>query len=228
MCVVFAGNQPQPHQVSWRKVSNCMQPHIYTAMTVGLRDASPVVLTQSKCSCVAGTALCNHTVALLYQTAHYSQLNMSIVPPVLSCTETEQSWHKPRTMGVKPGPINAMVITKPVPNRTAQGGVSGLYRGMVGVLPDPCMFRVVEAYAEFTLEDKPLVTTMNMSPEKPLVESAFGMVQEGSILSFQQPVLTSRYIQLHDAPPSLWKDIVFLHLNVCLFALRSSFYTFKV
>ncbi|XP_048017727.1 uncharacterized protein LOC125249466 [Megalobrama amblycephala] len=128
---------------------------------------------------------------------------MSVVPPVLSCTETEQSWHKPRTMGVKPGPINAMVITKPVPNRTAQGGVrSGLYRGMVGVLPDPCMFRVVEAYAEFTLEDKPLVTTMNMSPEKPLVESAFGMVQEGSILSFQQPVLTSRYIKLHDAPPS--------------------------
>lgn len=71
-----------------------------------------------------------------------------------------------------------------------------------GSFPDPCVFRVVEAYAEFTLEDKPLVTTMNMSPGKPLVESAFGMVQEGSILSFQQPVVTSRYIKLHDAPPS--------------------------
>lgn len=71
---------------------------------------------------------------------------------------------------------------------------------MVGDLPDPCLFRVVEAYSEFTLEDKPLVTTMNMSPEKPLVESAFGLVQEGSILSYQQPVLTSWYIKLHNAP----------------------------
>lgn len=104
-------------------------------------------------------------------------------------------------MGVKPGPINAMVITKPVANRTTQGGVrSGLYRGMVGLLPDPCMFRVEEAYAEFNLEDKQLVTTMNMSPDKPLIESAFGLVQEGSVLSYQQPVLTSRYITLHDAP----------------------------
>ncbi|XP_051954592.1 uncharacterized protein LOC127624027 [Xyrauchen texanus] len=86
-----------------------------------------------------------------------------------------------------------MVITKPVPNRTEPGGVrSGLYRGMVGPLPDPCMFRFVEAYADF----------MNMTAEKPLVECAFGLVQEGSALSFQQPLLTSRYITLHDAPPS--------------------------
>lgn len=48
---------------------------------------------------------------------------------------------------------------------------------MVGPLPDPCMFRVVEAYAEFSLEDEPLATTMNMTAETPLVESAFGLVQ---------------------------------------------------
>ena len=63
-----------------------------------LRDSDPVVLVKSFCSCVAGTGLCNHLVALLYQTAHYSQCGMSVVPPVLSCTETEQKWHKPRTM----------------------------------------------------------------------------------------------------------------------------------
>ncbi len=61
-------------------------------------DSKPVILSQCSCSCVAGTALCNHIVALLYQTAHYSQLGISAVPPVRSCTETEQSWHKPRTM----------------------------------------------------------------------------------------------------------------------------------
>lgn len=55
---------------------------------------------------------------------------------------------------------------------------SGFYRGIVGPLPDPW-------------------------PDKPLVESAFGLVQEGSVLSCQQPVLTTRYITLHrDAPPT--------------------------
>ncbi|CAI5671953.1 unnamed protein product [Oreochromis niloticus] len=85
----------------------------------------------------------------------------------------------------------------------AQTGVrSGFYRGMLGPLPDPCLFRITEAYTKFNIEDRPLVTTMNMRPDKPLVESAFGLGQEGSILSYQQPVLTTWYITLHrDAPP---------------------------
>ncbi|KAJ4939545.1 hypothetical protein JOQ06_028993 [Pogonophryne albipinna] len=85
-----------------------------------------------------------------------------------------------------------------------QTGVrSGFYRGMVGPLPDPCLFRVTEAYSAFSIEDRPLVTTMNMRPDKPLVESAFGIVQEGSVLSYQMPALTSRYTTLHtDTPPT--------------------------
>jgi len=63
-----------------------------------LRDSEPVVLVNSSCSCVAGSEMCNHLVALLYQTAHYYESGMSVVPPVLSCTQTEQKWHKPRTM----------------------------------------------------------------------------------------------------------------------------------
>ncbi|XP_049447574.1 uncharacterized protein LOC125898014 isoform X2 [Epinephelus fuscoguttatus] len=178
--------------------------HIYTTMKVKLRDSSPVVVTHKQCSCVAGTVVCSHTVALLFQTAHYSQLKIPVVPHVHSCTESEQQWHKLRTMGVRPGPIKSMVFTKPVPNRMVQTGVrSGCYRGMVVPLPEPCMFRIEEAYAKFSIEDRPLVTTMNMGPDKPLVESAFGLVQRGSILSYQKPALTSRYITLHhDVPPT--------------------------
>ncbi|XP_041912133.1 uncharacterized protein LOC121677449 isoform X2 [Alosa sapidissima] len=173
-------------------------------MKITLGDSTPVVMTQKTCSCVAGTALCSHIVALLYQTAHYSQLEIPVVPPVHSCTESEQQWHKPRTMGVKPGPINAMVFTKPVPKRRVQTGVrSGFYRGLVSPLPDPCMFRISEAYSRFSLEDQPLVTTMNMRSDQPLVEIGIGLVQKGSVLSYQQPAQKTRYItHIHDTPPT--------------------------
>lgn len=46
-------------------------------------------------SWVTGTAICNHTVALLFQTVHFSHLSEPVVPPVYRCTESEQQWHKP-------------------------------------------------------------------------------------------------------------------------------------
>ena len=74
---------------------------------------------------------------------------------------------------------------------------------MVGELPDPCLLRVEEAYAKFNLEDKPLVSTMNMGPGKPMVETAFGLVQKGSMLSYQQPPVKSRFITPHhNTPPT--------------------------
>ncbi|MEQ2288672.1 hypothetical protein AMECASPLE_025212 [Ameca splendens] len=48
----------------------------------------------------------------------------SVDPPVLSCTQTEQKWHKPRTMGVKPGPVVAMVVLKPKLGATTASGLS--------------------------------------------------------------------------------------------------------
>ena len=50
-----------------------------------------------KCSCAAGKGMCNHVVALLYQTAHYSSMGNSSVPLPLACTSRPQEWHKPRT-----------------------------------------------------------------------------------------------------------------------------------
>lgn len=67
-------------------------------LQVVLKDSSPVELVHHSCTCVAGAALCNHCVALLFQSAHYSQLKVPVVPPMLSCTEGEQQWHKPRTL----------------------------------------------------------------------------------------------------------------------------------
>lgn len=157
-----------------------------------------------RCSCVAGTALCNHAVALLFQTAHYSQLSVPVVPPVHSCTESEQQWHKPRTAGIKPGPVGKMVVVKPAQGRLCKGGLrSTLFRGMTGPLPDLSVLQVAETYDDLDPLEKPLVTTMGMSIEKPLVDSEFGLVQKGSVLSYQQPKLLGRSMEVHQhAPPS--------------------------
>ncbi|KAI4874701.1 hypothetical protein NFI96_014081, partial [Prochilodus magdalenae] len=167
-------------------------------------DSSTVQIIEAKCSCVAGTALCNHNVALLYQTAHYSHLNLAAVPPVLTCTETEQRWHKPKIMGVKPGRVSDMVVmsTKPKQRTFANGVRSTLYKAVRGELPDPVVLKVAEAYKNFSADIAPLITTMAISADVPLVESAFGKVQEGSPISYQPPVPVSRAIFYHpDAPP---------------------------
>ena len=50
--------------------------------------------------------------------------------------------------------------------------------------------------------DRPVVTTMGISVEKTLVESNFGLVQKGSVLSYHQPITPSRsVITHHNAPP---------------------------
>ncbi|KAI4885328.1 hypothetical protein NFI96_032045 [Prochilodus magdalenae] len=159
-------------------------------LRIVFEDSSPVQMIEAECSYVAGTALCNHNVALLYQTAHYSQLNLAAVPPVLSCTETEQRWHKPRIMGVKPGRVSDMVVmsTKPKQRTVANGVRSTLYKAVRGELPDPDVLEVAEAYKNFSADIAPLIITMEVSADVPLVESAFGKVQEGSPISYQHPV----------------------------------------
>ncbi|KAK0152979.1 hypothetical protein N1851_005346 [Merluccius polli] len=169
-----------------------------------LHDSHPVVLVKSFCSCVAGCGICNHLVALLYQTAHYSECGMSTVPPVLSCTETEQKWHKPRTM---PGPVDAMVVVKPKPGTnqpptSASGIRSTLYKGYSGELPDPSTLNPQSAYADMDAGFLPLICTMNISSEKPLVDSIFGKVQTGNILSYQHPPAPPDSVVIHkDTPP---------------------------
>ncbi|KAK0155175.1 hypothetical protein N1851_002500 [Merluccius polli] len=154
---------------------------------ITFENSTPVHIAMAECSCVAGTALCNHNVALLYQTAHYSTLKLKAVPPVLSCTETEQRWHKPRTMGVKPGRVGDMVFISTRPKSRQYTVVDGVrsnrYKAVRGDLPDPDVLKVDEAYKDFTADIAPLITTMAISSDVPLVNSAYGPVQEGSPIS---------------------------------------------
>ncbi|MEQ2226844.1 hypothetical protein ILYODFUR_031494 [Ilyodon furcidens] len=89
-------------------------------------------------------------------------------------------------MGVKPGPVDAMVVLKPKLGATTASGLrSTLYKAYSGELPHPATLNPGPAYAGMKSESLPLICTMNISADKPLVDSIFGKVQAGSVLSYQ-------------------------------------------
>ncbi|XP_067088808.1 uncharacterized protein [Osmerus mordax] len=173
-------------------------------MKIVLRDSRPVELHSCQCSCVAGTVLCNHVAAVLYQTAQYSQQKLTSVPPVHSCTETEQRWHKPRSTGIKPGPVNDMVIlsARPRERRLMEGIRSNLYRGVTSPLPEPSCLNVGVIYQDLLAYLAPMITTMAISHDVPLVDSLFGPVQEGSVLCYQMPTKAVPRTCPHSDAPS--------------------------
>lgn len=76
---------------------------------------------------------------------------------------------------------------------------------MTGPLSDPLVLRVAEVYRGLDLLDMPIVTSMGMSMDKPLVDSEFGLVQRGSVIPYQQTNLLTRCTsELHQngPPPS--------------------------
>uniref|UniRef100_A0A1A8P6V8 YqaJ viral recombinase domain-containing protein n=1 Tax=Nothobranchius rachovii TaxID=451742 RepID=A0A1A8P6V8_9TELE len=121
---------------------------------------------------------------------------------MLNCTEGEQQWHKPRVMGIKPGPVEKMVVlsAKPKTRTTTEGVRSKLYKGLHGDLPDLSVLRVSEVYQPFSDADRPMICSMGIGKDIPLVYSLFGNVQQGSPLSYQQPP-KEKVKTLHNAPP---------------------------
>ncbi|XP_030274784.1 uncharacterized protein LOC115582749 isoform X2 [Sparus aurata] len=106
-------------------------------------------------------------------------------------------------MGVKPGPVDAMVVVKPKPDATSASGIrSTLYKGYSSELPDPSTLNPLPAYADMEPDSLPLICSMNITSDKPLVDSIFGKVQTGSILSYQHPPPPPDSVVIHeDAPP---------------------------
>uniref|UniRef100_A0A096MD11 Uncharacterized protein n=1 Tax=Poecilia formosa TaxID=48698 RepID=A0A096MD11_POEFO len=162
--------------------------HTNNIRHIVLSDSKPVGLQGCQCTCVT---------AMLFQTAHYSQLSLPAVPPVLSCTDTEQKWNKPRTMGIKPGPVKDMVILSAMPRnkKIFEGIRSNLFK-VISTL------RINEVYQGLSPQEAPLITTMAVSSDVRLVDSMFGTVQEGSVLSYQLAARTvPRTHPHHEAPP---------------------------
>lgn len=93
-----------------------------------------------------------------------------------------------------------------------------MYKGVTGELPDPSVLQVAEVYKDIKTSTAPLIASIGMSLDDSLVDSAFGNVQAGSVLSYQEPTATARNITPHqDAPPPLPLDGYTLDQSVCLF-----------
>ncbi|CAB1346787.1 unnamed protein product [Coregonus sp. 'balchen'] len=104
---------------------------------------------------------------------------------------------------VKPGPVDEMVVLKPKLDGTSKSGIrSVLYKGFTVELPDPPSLAIEAAYANFTPDSAPLISTMGISAGKLLVDSVLGKVQAGSVLSYQHPPTVSDTVITHEnAPP---------------------------
>ncbi|XP_029958785.1 uncharacterized protein LOC115396857 isoform X2 [Salarias fasciatus] len=117
--------------------------------------------------------------------------NTSVAPPDGPASQSAESNPSPPSQaeGVKPGPVNDMVIrsARPKERRVGEGIRSNLYRGVTSPLPEISALRVDEVYHDLPSDTAPLITTMAISNDVPLVDSLFGEVQEGSVLSYHMP-----------------------------------------
>uniref|UniRef100_A0AAZ3NQ29 YqaJ viral recombinase domain-containing protein n=1 Tax=Oncorhynchus tshawytscha TaxID=74940 RepID=A0AAZ3NQ29_ONCTS len=99
---------------------------------------------------------------------------------------------------------------------------SSLLKALNGYMPDMDLLHVSETYDNFSPLTATLVTTMEMSADVPLVESAFGPVQAGSVLSYQLPQpKTCEIVMIADAPspPKLPLDGYRLLSSQCAYVL---------
>lgn len=94
-----------------------------------------------------------------------------------------------------------VTLHEKMPNTIPVFHRSTLYKGVVGEPLDMSLLQIGEMYKDFDISDKPLVATMAISDEKTLTETAFGLAQKGSVLSYQQPILPSRSVKMHQDPP---------------------------
>ena len=157
-------------------------------------SGNPPKVIQHFCSCKAGQGACNHKVALLYQAAHYSMLNLKTVPVIPSKTSVPQEWHKPRTAGVSTECSQDIHVRKPKfksnigGKRSFDGVKSSLYNPITSDFPPK---KFIEDFQSEMISNFPDTQFSKLfSSSATYTKSHFGLVPHGSILSYQQKLAT--------------------------------------
>ncbi|XP_046841849.1 uncharacterized protein LOC124435961 [Xenia sp. Carnegie-2017] len=139
----------------------------------------------ARCSCVAGVGgYCHHVVGLLFFLAHCKQLGLRSLPDSLTCTSMPQRWSVPRGKKIEQKKIQDVLVKKPRAGANFTKFIkSTLYSPSNVYLP-----MTKENFDDF--ESKPLIASILPSEKNlasiPHVQSKFGEVPKGCVLSYQQ------------------------------------------
>ena len=86
---------------------------------VAIANEYPNHMTKAACLCVAGkTGMCSHVIRVLKQIIHYVMMKLKSVPSDLSCTQMQQSWHKPRPTHIEAEPVMNITFRKAKQSQT--------------------------------------------------------------------------------------------------------------
>jgi hypothetical protein len=189
-------------------------------MCLHVLEKNPPEVLENSCTCKAGKGICNHKIAFLYQTAHYSLMDVKTVPVIPSRTSMPQEGHKPRTAGVKPECLQDIIIRKPefkVKKKkkwSIDGVQSSLYNPISKQFP-PSQF--VKDFQKAMITEFPETQFSKLfDPTEAavdLTECKFGIVPEGSVLSYQQK-LTPDFSNIVKIPQS--EKFPNLPIQICL------------
>ncbi|KAL4222770.1 hypothetical protein ACF0H5_018810 [Mactra antiquata] len=124
------------------------------------------------------TGQCSHVLGLIKSLQGFKLHEYKEIPNQLSCTSIPQQWNVPRGKKIAATPINHIVVAKPSLTRKRK--------------PVLCQVDANIKLPKVTTEDivqlqqaKGTPLQYIVSPDRPTVDSPFGKVQLGSILSYQ-------------------------------------------
>jgi len=150
----------------------------------------PYHVAKASCSCTAGTSgMCSHIVGLLKQLIHYVMMRLPHVPVDLTCTQMQQSWHKPRPSAIEPTPVMNITFCK-AKQSTIEAKkdpvICSLYEARAKSLQG-YSYEQQQSLQHGLKEDHPSCAYAQILPDLPpeeLVSTLFGRVPKGSILSY--------------------------------------------
>ena len=170
---------------------------------------APYDVTTANCSCTAGkSGMCSHVVGLLKQLIHYVSMKMKTVPVDLSCTQMQQSWHKPRPCQISAEPIMNVTFCKAKQGQELKKNPinCSLYDARSPTLHEYNTDHQLQLKNNLMIDHPSCAFARILtSTTLPTLVTPVGTVLKGSILSYQtleleQPELVSKAV-VKDLPP---------------------------
>ena len=182
------------------------------------------------CSCIAGSAgMCSHIVGLLKQLIHYVLMKLKYVPVDLTCTQIQQSWHKPRPTEIEPTPVMSIAYCKAKQSASQvkkNPVVCSLYEARTKSVQD-YNFEQQHGLKSGLLDDHSSCAFAQLLPDNPpeeFVSTPFGCTPKDSILSYQ--ALEYEKPQAHGSTEETSQEFPALPIGIldnapCVFPIES-------